>query len=341
MNDAAEPVITKKTLAHAEKLLGLTFTDAERELMLEGLNRRLDALRSLRSLTLDPAVPPAVQFDPRLPGMAPDTQQQPLRASRVASLQRPENLEDVAFYPVTKLAQLLRTRQLTSSELTTMYLKRLKRFDPHLKCVVTLTEERALAQAKQADAQIAAGNYRGPLHGIPWGAKDLIAVQGYPTTWGAMPYKDQVIDLDATVVQRLDAAGAVLVAKLTSGALAYGDVWFGGTTKSPWNLEDGASGSSAGPASATAGGLVGFSIGSETLGSIVSPSTRCGTTGLRPSYGRVSRFGVMALSWSMDKLGPICRAVEDCALVFDAIRGSDGKDSSAIDLPLTGMPPNP
>ena len=334
MNDAAEPVITKKTLAHAEKLLGLTFTDAERELMLEGLNRRLDALRSLRSLTLDPAVPPAVQFDPRLPGMAPDTQQQPLRASRVASLQRPENLEDVAFYPVTKLAQLLRTRQLTSSELTTMYLKRLKRFDPHLKCVVTLTEERALAQAKQADAQIAAGNYRGPLHGIPWGAKDLIAVQGYPTTWGAMPYKDQVIDLDATVVQRLDAAGAVLVAKLTSGALAYGDVWFGGTTKSPWNLEDGASGSSAGPASATAGGLVGFSIGSETLGSIVSPSTRCGTTGLRPSYGRVSRFGVMALSWSMDKLGPICRAVEDCALVFDAIRGSDGKDSSAIDLPF-------
>jgi Asp-tRNA(Asn)/Glu-tRNA(Gln) amidotransferase A subunit family amidase len=215
-------------------------------------------------------------------------------------------------------------------QLTQMYLARLRKYDPVLRCVISLTEDRALRQAAAADAEIKRGKYRGPLHGIPWGAKDLLAVRGYKTTWGAGPFKDQVIDTDATVVQRLDDAGAVLVAKLTLGELAQGDIWFGATTKNPWKVDQGSSGSSAGPASATAAGLVGFSIGSETLGSISSPSTRCGTTGLRPTFGRVPRTGAMALSWTMDKLGPICRSVEDCALVLDAIYGPDGKDNTVI-----------
>jgi Asp-tRNA(Asn)/Glu-tRNA(Gln) amidotransferase A subunit family amidase len=222
----------------------------------------------------------------------------------------------------------------TSLELTKLYLARLKRFDPLLKCVVTLTEELAIQQAKRADREIAAGQYRGPLHGIPWGAKDLISHPGYPTTWGAKPFEKQTIDTKATVAQRLEDAGAVLVAKLTLGALAMGDKWFGGMTRNPWNPKEGSSGSSAGPASATAAGLVGFSIGSETRGSIVSPSRRCGTTGLRPTFGRVSRHGCMTLSWSMDKLGPITRSVEDCALVFGAIHGHDGLDPSAVDRPF-------
>jgi len=220
------------------------------------------------------------------------------------------------------------------SELTEMYLSRLKRFDPQLFAVVTLTEDRARAQAARLDAELRAGNYRGPLHGIPWGAKDLLATRGYPTTWGASPYRDQMFDYDATVVEKLDAAGAVLVAKLTMGALAQGDRWFGGMTRNPWNPEEGSSGSSAGPGSATAAGLVGFAIGTETLGSIVSPSTRNGVTGLRPTFGRVSRYGAMALSWSMDKIGPMCRSVEDCALVLQAIHGPDGRDPTVRDVPF-------
>jgi Asp-tRNA(Asn)/Glu-tRNA(Gln) amidotransferase A subunit family amidase len=215
-----------------------------------------------------------------------------------------------------------------------MYLDRLKRHGPTLECVVTLTEELAMEQARRADQELAAGRYRSPLHGIPWGAKDLLAVRGYRTTWGAKPFEDQVIDEDATVVRRLEEAGAVLVAKLTLGALAMGDVWFGGRTRNPWNLEQGSSGSSAGSASSTVAGLLGFTIGSETLGSIVSPATRCGATGLRPTFGRVSRFGAMALSWSMDKLGPLCRSVEDCALVLNAIHGADGKDPTAKEVPF-------
>ena len=247
---------------------------------------------------------------------------------------RSADLEEAAFWPVTKLAELIRTRQVTSLELTRMYLDRLKRYGPTLECTITLTEERALEQARRADEEIAAGRYRGPLHGIPWGVKDLLAVKGYPTTWGAEPYVDQVIDMDAAAVRRLDEAGAVLVAKLTVGALAMGDVWYGGKTRNPWNLEQGSSGSSAGSAAATVAGLVGFSLGTETLGSIVSPSTRCGATGLRPTFGRVSRHGAMALSWSMDKIGPICRSVEDCALVFDAIHGADEHDPSSRDAPF-------
>jgi Asp-tRNA(Asn)/Glu-tRNA(Gln) amidotransferase A subunit family amidase len=250
--------------------------------------------------------------------------------SKVALRVRSENIEELAFLPVTELSELLRRKRVTSVELTQMYLARLKKYDPVLKCVITLTEDRALEKARAADAELSRGKYRGPLHGIPWGAKDLLAVRGYKTTWGAGPFKDQVIDADATVVQRLDAAGAVLVAKLTLGELAQGDIWFGATTKNPWKVDQGSSGSSAGPASATAAGLVGFAIGSETLGSISSPSTRCGTTGLRPTFGRVPRTGAMALSWTMDKLGPICRSVEDCALVLDAIHGPDGQDNTVI-----------
>jgi Asp-tRNA(Asn)/Glu-tRNA(Gln) amidotransferase A subunit family amidase len=250
--------------------------------------------------------------------------------SKVAPRARGADVEELAFLPVTELSELVRRKRVTSLELTQMYLARLKKYDPVLKCVISLTEDRALEKARAADAEIARGKYRGPLHGIPWGAKDLLAVRGYKTTWGAGPFKDQVIDVDATVVQRLDAAGAVLVAKLTLGELAQGDIWFGATTKNPWKVDQGSSGSSAGPASATAAGLVGFAIGSETLGSISSPSTRCGTTGLRPTFGRVPRTGAMALSWTMDKLGPICRSAEDCALVLDSIYGPDGQDNSVI-----------
>jgi Asp-tRNA(Asn)/Glu-tRNA(Gln) amidotransferase A subunit family amidase len=239
---------------------------------------------------------------------------------------------------VTTLARLVRARKVTSVELTQMYLARLKKYGPRLECVITLTEDLALTQARKADEEIAAGRYRGPLHGIPYGAKDLLATKGIRTTWGSKPYMEQVPDHDATVIERLEQAGAVLVAKLTLGELAWGDVWFGGKTRNPWNYEQGSSGSSAGPASATAAGLVGFAIGTETWGSIISPSTRCGVAGLRPTYGRVSRAGAMALSWSMDKIGPICRSVEDCALVFEAICGPDGKELSVADLPFSWDP---
>ncbi|HUG90853.1 MAG TPA: amidase, partial [Planctomycetaceae bacterium] len=244
----------------------------------------------------------------------------------------------LAFLPVTELAALVRTRQVSSLELTKLYLERLEKYDPVLKCVVTLTADLAIEQAKHADREIAAGRYRGPLHGLPWGAKDLIAYPGYPTTWGAPQFKDQTFDEKATVAHRLDDAGAVLVAKLSLGALAMGDRWFGGMTRNPWNPEQGSSGSSAGSAAATAAGLVAFSLGSETLGSIVSPSRRCGVTGLRPTFGRVSRHGCMSLSWSMDKIGPICRSVEDCALVFGAIHGFDGLDAAAVDRPFDWPP---
>jgi Asp-tRNA(Asn)/Glu-tRNA(Gln) amidotransferase A subunit family amidase len=235
---------------------------------------------------------------------------------------------------VTKLASLLRTRQLTSLQLTEIYLERLKRYGPRLECVIALTEDRAIEQARRADVEIASGVYRSPLHGIPWGAKDLIAVRGYPTTWGAAPYKDQLFEADAAVVQRLDAAGAVLVAKLSTGELAHGDQWFGGKTRNPWKLSEGSGGSSAGPASATAAGLVGFALGTETTGSVVWPALRCGVTGLRPTFGRVSRAGVMMLSWTLDKVGPLARSVEDCALILTAIYGADADDPYAFDAPF-------
>ncbi|HEX7119769.1 MAG TPA: amidase family protein [Longimicrobiales bacterium] len=329
--------VTKEMIAQAEQIAGLQFTDAQREEMVRGLNRKLEAYQALRTVEVPNSVVPAIRFDPVVPGVRPPAEVKAGRRARRSEpgrVERPANLEEVAFWPVTKLSELVRTRQVTSVELTEMYLDRLERYGPTLECVVTLTTERALEQARRADEEIAAGRYRGPLHGIPWGAKDLLAVKGYRTTWGAEPYVDQVIDEDATVVRRLDEAGAVLVAKLTLGALAMGDVWFGGKTRNPWNLEQGSSGSSAGSAAATVAGLVGFSIGTETLGSIVSPSTRCGATGLRPTFGRVSRHGAMALSWTMDKIGPICRSVEDCALVFEAIHGPDGLDPTVREAPF-------
>ncbi len=306
--------------------------------MREGVQEHRDHYGILRDIALDNSVPPAFAFDPRLPGMVFDTERQPFILSATEAPPLPANLEDVAFWPVTHLAHLIRTRQVTSVALTQMYLARLKRYDPVLHCVITLTEERAMEQARRADAEIAAGHYRGPLHGIPWGVKDLLAVRGYPTTWGAEPYQDQMLDLDATVVERLDAAGAVLIAKLSVGALAWGDVWFGGMTRTPWNVEEGSSGSSAGSAAAVAGGLVGFAIGTETYGSIVSPSTQCRVTGLRPTFGRVSRHGAMALSWTMDKIGPLARSVEDCAWVFNAIYGPDSHDLTVTDYPFNWNP---
>jgi Asp-tRNA(Asn)/Glu-tRNA(Gln) amidotransferase A subunit family amidase len=326
--------ITKEMIAQAEEIAGLEFTDAEREEMVRGLNNSLEAFEQLREVPLPNAVPPAIQFDPVLPGMVLPTIRSPIRMSAPSAASRPVNLEEVAFWSVRDLGELIRTGQVTSLELTNMYLGRLKRHGPTLEAVVTLTEERALAQARQADADLALGRYHGPLHGIPWAAKDLLAVRGYRTTWGAQPYVDQMLDIDATVVERLDAAGAVLVAKVTLGALAQGDVWYGCRTRNPWNLEQGSSGSSAGSAATVVAGLAGFAIGTETLGSISSPSTRTGATGLRPTFGRVSRHGAMALSWSMDKIGPICRAVEDCALVLDAIHGPDGRDGTIRDVPF-------
>jgi Asp-tRNA(Asn)/Glu-tRNA(Gln) amidotransferase A subunit family amidase len=326
--------VTKEMVAQAEKIAGLEFTDEERESIANALSRNVRNYERLREVPLPNSIVPAVQFDPVLPGMTVPTGQRPMRYTRESATRRPDNLEQLAFWPVTRLAELVRTQQVMPSELTEMYLTRLKRYDPRLHAVVTLTEERAREQAARLDAELRSGTYRGPLHGIPWGAKDLLATRGYPTTWGASPYRDQMFDHDATVVERLDAAGAVLIAKLTMGALAQGDRWFGGMTRNPWHPEEGSSGSSAGPGSATAAGLVGFAIGTETLGSIVSPSTRNGVTGLRPTFGRVSRYGAMALSWSMDKIGPMCRSVEDCALVLDAIHGPDERDPVVRAVPF-------
>jgi len=331
--------VTVAMIAAAETVLGLTFTVAEREMMVQDLNGAVRSLANLRSVALPNEVAPALIFHLEPP---PASSTVPAAArARIRPVARPGSDSALAWLTVAELSELVRTRAVTSEELTRLSLGRLKQHDPALSCVVTLTEERALAQARQADAEIAAGRWRGPLHGIPWGAKDLLAVPGYPTTWGSPIYRDQQLPATATVVERLDAAGAVLVAKLSLGELAQGDVWYGGTTKNPWNLEQGSSGSSAGPASATAAGLVPFTIGSETLGSIVSPSTRCGVTGLRPTFGAVSRAGAMALSWSMDKLGPMCRSVEDCALVFDAIRGPDGKDLTVRQASFAWQPDRP
>jgi Asp-tRNA(Asn)/Glu-tRNA(Gln) amidotransferase A subunit family amidase len=330
---AAGADITVDTIASAEEVAGIHFDPAERELMLDGLKQQEQRIEALHKVVLPNSVSPAIVFDPLPPGKKIAVEpRRPMVRSKVAARAVPAD-DELAFLPLTELSELVRRKRVTSVQLTQLYLARLKRYDPILKCVISLTEDRALRQAHAADAEIARGNYRGPLHGIPWGAKDLLAVRGYKTTWGAGPFKEQTIDADATVVKRLDDAGAVLVAKLTLGELAQGDIWFGATTKNPWKVDQGSSGSSAGPASATAAGLVGFAIGSETLGSISSPSTRCGTTGLRPTFGRVPRTGAMALSWTMDKLGPLCRSVEDCAIVLDAIYGPDSQDNSVIAAP--------
>jgi Asp-tRNA(Asn)/Glu-tRNA(Gln) amidotransferase A subunit family amidase len=323
------------SIEEAEWVAGLELSDEDRKAVARTLNGWQKNARRLRRVKLDNSVPLPLLFNPA-PGLPPDQKTGKVEWSDSGDAKKPGSEDDLAFLPVTALAGLVRTRKVSSLELTKLYLKRLHEYDPVLHCVVTLTEKTALAQAAQADKEIAAGRYRGPLHGIPWGAKDLIGYPGYPTTWGADAYKDQEVKVKATVARKLDEAGAVLVAKLSLGSLAYGDRWFGGKmTRSPWNPMAGSSGSSAGSASATAAGLVGFSLGSETLGSIVSPCRVCGTTGLRPTFGRVSRQGCMTLAWSMDKIGPITRSIEDCALVFGAIHGRDGLDGAAVDRPFT------
>ena len=325
------PNFSKKDVRKAQKVIGLNFSKTDIDTMYRYLGRNADGYDSLRNYVLDNEVFPALLFDPHPDGFEISLKQEPIEWNLPKEVTLPENRELLAYYSIGQLSALIKNQKITSEALTQLYLNRIKKYDGILQSVTVLTEELALQQARAADKAIQSGNYKGPLHGIPYGIKDLAALKGYKTTWGAMPYKDQVIDYTATVIQKLEAAGAVLIAKLTSGALARGDVWYGGQTKNPWDITQGASGSSAGPGAATAAGLVAFSIGTETLGSIVSPSNRCGLTGLRPTYGRVSRHGVMSLSWSMDKVGPICRNAEDCALVFDAIRGADPKDRTTTE----------
>ena len=338
---AKDEAVSVETIAWAERLLGLEFSPAQRELMQEDLADYHKGYEALREYNIPNSLAPALVFDPKPAGFEVAKIQQPIDWQLPDKVKLPKNREKLAFYNINELAWLIKNKKISSLELTTFFLDRLKTHGPTLECVITLTEERALEKAREADEAIARGEYKGLLHGIPYGAKDLLAVRGYKTTWGAVPYQDQQIDVDATVIQKLDEAGAILVAKLTLGALAWGDVWYGGTTKNPWNLEEGSSGSSAGSASAVAAGLVPFAIGTETLGSIVSPSTRCAATGLRPTFGRVSREGAMALSWTMDKIGPIARSADDCAIVFDAIRGKDPADDTSLDAPFNYQPQKP
>jgi Asp-tRNA(Asn)/Glu-tRNA(Gln) amidotransferase A subunit family amidase len=333
----ALPSITPEMIDAAAVIVGISVTAEQKQLMMEGLDAQRKSYGAIRELKMANSVSPAFVFDPVPGGMVLDTEKKPLQVSTapnvkvlasVTSAGLAGESDTLAFGSVRELAELVKTRKVSSVALTKMYVARLKKYDPQLHFVITLTEERAMEHAAAADREIAAGNYRGSLHGIPWGAKDLLAVKGYRTTWGAAGFESQQFDYDATVVTRLDNAGAVLIAKMTMGALAQGDLWFGARTRNPWNKRQGSSGSSAGSASAVAAGCVGFALGTETLGSISSPSTRCGATGLRPTFGFVPRTGAMALSWTMDKIGPICRAVEDCALVLSAIYGPDGHDLS-------------
>lgn len=317
-----------------EPFLGLNFTASERDSLYRNLQEYQRLVTGLHAAQLPNSVGMSLLFHPFPQGFKGESKQIPPDWGLPRSVEIPKSTSELAFLPVYKLAVLIKNRKVTSMQLTELYLERLRTFSDTLQCTITLLESSARASARRADDEIARGKYRGPLHGIPFGIKDLLSVEGTRTTWGAAPYREQALDETATVVRKLESAGAVLMVKLTMGALALGDIWYGGVTKNPWDLRQGSSGSSAGSASATAAGLVPFAIGTETLGSIVSPSTRCGTTGLRPSYGRVSRHGAMALSWSMDKIGPICRSALDCAIVFDAIRGSDGLDPSVHDAPF-------
>ena len=333
-NEKDKKEITTETVRHAEKISGLSFTETERDSMLKDLKQQKESYQEIRNAELPNSVPPIIRFDP-IPGwMNIEKEDRQLAWNLPKDVSKPENSEELAFYSLPELASLIQSQKISSVELTQMYINRLKQYSDTLQCLVTLTEELALKQAREADEAISRGNYKGPLHGIPYGLKDLVTVEGYKTTWGAAAYKNQELEGNATVYKKLRDAGAVLVAKLSLGALAMGDVWFGGTTKNPWDLEQGSSGSSAGSASATVAGLVGFSLGTETYGSIVSPSTRCGASGLRPTFGRVSRAGTMALSWTMDKIGPICRTAEGCAMVFNAIQGPDQIDLTVKDYPF-------
>jgi Asp-tRNA(Asn)/Glu-tRNA(Gln) amidotransferase A subunit family amidase len=334
MQDAGTTTVTLAMITEALQLSGIDLPEEDRKAMVESANQNLTRYRELRRIEIPSDVAPPFHFSPIVPGLTVSRAKLPFRLGPAPPVRRPANLEDVAFWPIRHLAELIRTRQVTSLELTEMYLARLHRYNALLNNVVTFLDDVGRAEARRADAEIAAGRYRGPLHGIPWGAKDIIAVKGYPTTWGSPAFREQVLDYDASVVEMLREAGAVLIAKLTTGELAAGDNWFGGQTKNPWNPTQGSSGSSAGPASATSAGAVAFGIGTETSGSILSPSARCGLAGLRPTFGRISRYGVMALSWTQDRLGPICRHAEDCAIVMQAIAKPDGRDMSVTDIPF-------
>lgn len=329
--------ITADMIAEAEWVAGIDLTDEQRRLAAVALEDAQQRLKEFRKEEVQHGLAPAFVFRPleearveTAEHAGTDFRQTEVRFHETSYVKLPETNDELAFLPVRELSALLRNREVTSTELTKLYLARLKKFDPLLRCVVSLTEDVALKQAARADREIQAGHYRGPLHGVPWGAKDILSFPNYKTTWGAPLYRDRTIDEKAAVIQRLEDAGAVMLAKLTTGNLAMGDEWFGGKTRNPWNPSQGSSGSSAGSASATSAGLVGFSIGTETMGSIISPSARCGVTGLRPTFGRVSRFGCMSLSWTLDKIGPICRTVEDCAVVLGAIHGHDQRDPSSV-----------
>src|SRR3954449_4542745 len=332
------PEVSPTTFTEAEKLVQIELTESEREVAAHSWRSNMAALYERRTgprkVSLEPTLAPALRWNPVLPGQKSGPERDRFVRRKADPGPLPSRDEDIAFAPVTKLSRWIEARKLTSERLTNIYLERLQRFDPKLRCVITLLREPSLPQAKQADAEIFAGKYRGPLHGIPWGAKDLLDTANIPTTYGAEPYRNRIPKEDAAVIKRLNDAGAVLVAKLSLGALALNDIWFSGQTMNPWLLEEGASGSSAGPGSATAAGLVGFSIGSETGGSIISPAMRCGVTGLRPTYGRVARTGAMTLCWSLDKLGPMTRSVEDTLLVLKAISGADPGDVSSVTRPL-------
>lgn len=335
---AASPEISTNTVAAAEKLAGLEFTAPEREMMLQRLRSLARDYQRLRQVPLPNHIPPALVFNPAPAGFHLPTGEDRLVIAPRLNVALPEPREELAFYSIPQLAALIRSGAISSVELTQFFLGRLRQFGPKLECVVTLMADSALEEARAADAELAAGKDRGLLHGIPYGAKDLLAAKGAPTTWGAATHTNQVIPFDATVVAKLREAGAVLVAKLTLGELAMGDVWFGGKTRSPWDHSKGSSGSSAGSSAATSAGLVPYAIGSETWGSIVSPAARCGITGLRPTFGSVSRFGAMTLSWSMDKIGPLARSAEDCAIVFQAIHGADPLDPSTVAAPFRHQP---
>ena len=328
--EKVSPAMMKEALA----LAGLEFSDEERTRMTDTVNRAMTGYEALHKFHIPNNISPPFHFSALVPGMKVNRTKLPFKMSAAPAVKRPADLEDVAFWSVRQLAELVRSRQVTSMELTTMYLNRLKKYNPVLNCVVSFTDDLAMAQARKADAEIAAGKYKGPLHGIPWGAKDIIAAKGYKTTWGSGAYKDQVLEEDATVIELVREAGAVLIAKLTTGELAGGANWFGGRTNNPWDPSQSSGGSSAGPGSATGAGCVGFSIGTETSGSLLGPSGTCGLSGLRPTLGRVSRYGVMALSWTQDRLGPMCRSVEDCAIVMSVISKQDDRDLSVTDIPF-------
>lgn len=330
-------LITVDVIKEAEKIIGLNLTDKERNDVLESLISNLETIEAIRQEKMDFNVPSCMVFNPLPPGINLSRKKKEATFSKI-SIKKPDKVEDLAYMTILELSELIKTKQVTSIDLTKLYLSRLKALDSKLRFVVNLTENLALEQAKKADDEIRSGTYRGALHGIPYGIKDLFSVKNYPTTWGTQVYKDRIIDEDATVVQKLEHAGAVLLAKLSTGTLASGAEWFGGVTKNPWIPNQSSGGSSAGPAAATAAGCVAFSIGTETNGSMLNPCNRCGTTGLRPTFGRISRYGCMPVSWSFDKVTPICRSVEDCAVVLHHIHGPDDKDNTVQDFPFNWHP---